>query len=268
MRISIITPTLNQAEFIGRTIDSVLSQRGDFDLDYGVVDGGSSDGTLAILERYGSDLRWASAPDRGQIDAINKGLADADGDILAWINSDDLLLPGALAKVARLFRDSSECQWAHGDCRIIDRNDREIRKWVSAYKRYYARRFSHKSLLSRNFISQMSVFWRRELMDRVGLLDPAFSLAFDYDYWLRMSAVCQPQYIDSPIAAFRWHESSKSSANTREQIAEDELIAQKHGARSAAHRYWKRLQNQLRLGAYRTADLIAATRVTDSSERR
>src|SRR4051812_39375084 len=123
MRISIVTPSYNQGAFIGRTIDSILSQQGDFELDYRVIDGGSTDGTVEVLRSYGDRLTWISEPDKGQVDAINKGLAAVTGDVIGWINSDDLLLPGALAKVAAAFRAQPETEWVHGRCVIIDEHD-------------------------------------------------------------------------------------------------------------------------------------------------
>src|SRR6476660_9299939 len=126
MRISIVTPSYNQGAYIGRTIDSILSQEGDFELDYRVIDGGSTDDTVAVLKSYGDRVAWTSEKDKGQVDAINKGLAKATGDIVGWINSDDLLLPGALAKVADAFRARPSVEWVHGRCVIIDEHDQEV----------------------------------------------------------------------------------------------------------------------------------------------
>lgn len=96
-------PSFNQKRFIGRAIDSVLGQAGEFDLDFRVVDGGSTDGTLDVLGGYGERVRWSSAPDRGQVDALNKGLQAVTGDVLGWLNGDDMLLPGALARAVDAF---------------------------------------------------------------------------------------------------------------------------------------------------------------------
>jgi hypothetical protein len=104
----------------------------------------------------------------------------------------------------------------------------------------------------------MTVFWRRELLDEVGDLDPAFPLAFDYDYWLRLANVCPPVCVDRKLAAFRWHATSKSGANWRAQIAEEERIAQKHGGTSLRHRLSKGLQSRLRRGVYRGLDLLSS----------
>lgn len=169
LRFSIVTPSYNQAGFIARTIDSILGQQGDFDLDYRVVDGGSDDGTLEILRRYSDPrLTWISEPDRGQVDAINKGLRAARGDVVAWVNSDDVLLPGALERVARAFREHPAAEWLHGRCEIIDADDRVVRRWVSLYKHLRAQRHSFENLLTENYVSQMTAFWRRSVhADRI-----------------------------------------------------------------------------------------------------
>ncbi len=249
MKITLITPSFNQAEFIGKTIDSVLSQTGNFELDYVVLDGGSTDKTLEILAAYGNRIRWLSQPDQGQIDAINRGLRAATGDIVGWLNSDDYLLPEALKRIANAFTVNESVQWVYGDCIIVDREGREIRKWVSAFKRSQARHFSIHRLLMSNFISQMTVFWRRELMEKIGYLDDSLPLAFDYDYWLRLAKVSAPTYIDAPQAAFRWYTTSKSGGNIRQQCREDEWIAKRHGLRGVAA-FLKRIQNRFRRIAY------------------
>ena len=109
-----------------RTIDSVLAQRGDFELDYRVLDGASTDDTLEVLRSYGDRVAWVSEPDGGQVAAINKGLRSATGDVVGWLNSDDVLEPGALARIARAFSTNPRVEWVHGRCKIIDEHDREI----------------------------------------------------------------------------------------------------------------------------------------------
>ena len=132
MKFTIITPSLNQGAFIERTLKSIQAQRRDVDVEHWVMDGGSTDGTLDILRRCEGQLSWTSGPDQGQSDAINKGLRRATGDILAWLNSDDVYEPGALVAVAAAYR-TRPFQWAFGNCRIIDETDREIRRAVTAY---------------------------------------------------------------------------------------------------------------------------------------
>jgi glycosyltransferase involved in cell wall biosynthesis len=241
LRISLVTPSFNQARFIGRTVDSVLGQAGDFELEYLVVDGGSTDGTLDLLRDYGGRLGWVSEPDRGQSDAINKGLRRTTGDVVGWLNSDDVLRPGALARVAAAFRDHPEAGWVHGRCDVIDAEDRVIRRWVAAYKDWCSRRYSYARLVTENFISQMTVFWRRSLLDRVGYLDPELHLAMDYDLWLRFAQHGPPVYIPERLAAFRWYAASKSGSGYREQFRVECQLARRH----APGRRWLHLLKRL-----------------------
>jgi glycosyltransferase involved in cell wall biosynthesis len=250
-RISIVTPSLNQAAFLPRTIESVLSQRGDFDLEYLVQDGGSSDGSAEILKGYEGRLAYRIEKDRGQSDAINRGLRRTTGEIIGWVNSDDLLLPGALARVAAAFAGSPGAAWLHGGCEIVDEEDRPIRRWITAYKDFRCRRYSRRALLVENFISQMTVFWRRSAMERVGLLDESLRYTFDYEYWLRLSALGDPLYIPERIAAFRWYTSSKSGAQFEKQFAEDYDVFQRHAPPGALLGLRKRIRTAQIVGAYR-----------------
>lgn len=228
MKISLVTPSFNQAQFIRRTIDSVLAQTGNFELDYRVVDGGSTDGTLDILESYGDRIRWHSEPDRGQVDAINKGLRATTGEIVGWLNSDDVLMPGALAKIADAFAAHPEREWAHGRCVIIDADDREVRRWVSAYKDFRSRHHTFENFLTENYISQMTAFWRRSAHEEIGYLDPDIRFAFDYDLFVRLAARGEPIYVEDPIACFRWYETSKSGGGFVVQMAETAKIGASH----------------------------------------
>ncbi len=209
MKVTIVTPSYNQGTFIERTVRSVLAQRGDFDLEYLVLDGGSTDETLAILRRYEDRLRWSSEPDRGQSDAINKGFRRATGDVLGWLNSDDVYEPGALQAVVTALRDSGR-RWGFGECRIIDEDDREVRSAIARYKTWAARRYSRAGLVARNFIAQPATFFRRDLLDEVGPIDETLHLAMDYDLWLRFARVAEPVFVPAPLAAFRWHGRSKT----------------------------------------------------------
>ncbi|MDN3920476.1 glycosyltransferase family 2 protein [Roseateles violae] len=227
-RISIVTPSFNQAPFIENTLRSVLEQQGDFELEYRVLDGGSTDGTLDILRRYEGRLHWSSGPDKGQVDAINKGLRAARGDIVGWVNSDDVLAPGALAKVAAAFAARPEAEWLHGRCEIIDADDRPIRRWISRYKHARAQRHSLENLLTENYVSQMTTFWRRRVHGEIGYLDESLKLAFDYEFWLRLAKRGAPIYLEDQLASFRWYETSKSGAQYDRQFAEDMAIAGRH----------------------------------------
>jgi glycosyltransferase involved in cell wall biosynthesis len=229
MKISIVTPSFNQAAFIRRTIDSVLAQRGDVALDYRVVDGGSTDGTVEILRSYGDAFAWSSEPDGGQVDAINKGLARATGEVVGWLNSDDVLLPGALAKVAAAFAAHPTVEWVHGRCQIIDSHDREVRQWISAYKHYRCKTHTFENFLTEDYVSQMTTFWRRSVQDEIGLLSTTLRYAFDHDFFLRLARRGDPVYIEDPIACFRWYETSKSGEGYAVQMRETAELAGVHG---------------------------------------
>ena len=236
LRISLCTPSFNHGRFIARTIDSVLSQQGNFQLDYRVIDGGSTDGTRQLLEGYGSRLSWVSERDRGQVDAINKGLAAATGDVVGWLNSDDVLLPGALERVARAFADHPGTEWVHGRCLIIDEHDAPVRDLIGHYKHFRARRHTFDNLLTENYISQMTAFWRREVHADIGYLDPTLDLAFDYDLFLRLARRGPPLYIAEPLACFRWYRTSKSGAGFKRQLDQAAAIAARYGGGQAGSR--------------------------------
>jgi len=207
LTVAVVTPTLNQAGFIRETIDSVLGQ-GYPGLEYRVMDGGSTDGTLEILQSYGSALCYHSGPDAGQSDAINRGWRDTTGEIVAWLNSDDLYLPGALQRVADFFEGHPEVDLAYGDCKLIDAAGRET-------GRYPAQPFDYATLLRSavNYIPQPAAFFRRRLLDEVGELDPGLHYTMDFDYWLRAGLRHQAAYLPIPLASLRLHGGAKSAAD-------------------------------------------------------
>ncbi|EKD29980.1 MAG: glycosyl transferase family 2 [uncultured bacterium (gcode 4)] len=241
MKISIITPSYNQEEFIERTILSVISQAGDFEVEYIIMDGLSTDTSIEIIKKYDDlittwkfeirckklDFIWKSEKDKGQSDAINKGLRLATGDIVTYLNSDDTYNPGALQQVADVL-GSSDNKWCYGKCRIIDRGDNEIRKPITLYKNLLGRRYSYAKLLGENFISQMTVFWKREAMDEIGLFDTNEHLCMDYEYWLRMGQKYNPVYINEYMASFRFYHTSKSGSRFEQQFQDELRLAEKY----------------------------------------
>ena len=244
MRISIITPSYNQARFIERTIQSVLSQ--DYlDLEYIVMDGGSTDGTIEILKKYEDRMVWKSEKDNGQSDAINKGLKMATGDIVAYLNSDDTYEPETFKKVADFFQNNHDKKWVTGKCKIIDENDKEIRKPITFYKNLFLKKFSYFKLLSENFISQPATFWKRELVDEIGYLNEEEHFCMDYEYWLRIGQKYPAGIINSYLANFRYHENSKSGGVNKKQFQDELRIAKKYNDGKmlpiALHKinYWK-----------------------------
>lgn len=226
MRISVITPTLNQCQFLGHTAGSILQQTGSFELEWIVIDGGSIDGTLALLQSLEDPrIRWTSQNDSGQAHAINKGLSQASGDIVSWLNSDDLYVPGALAAVTEAFERHPTAQWLIGRCQIIDANGGVIRSSIARYKDAGLNRYSYRGLLRENFISQPAVFWRRQFASEIGPLDESLHWTMDYDLWLRMAARAQPLILDQALAQFRLHPKSKSGGVDRRQFDEQYRVA-------------------------------------------
>lgn len=223
--ISIITPSYNQAKFLKRTLDSVHSQQGEFRLEHIVVDGGSDDGTVELLKSYGDAIKWISQSDEGQADALNKGIAMAGGDIIGWLNSDDIYEPGCLATVAKTFADEPQTQWLYGKVRIINSDDREIRKLITLYKNLRMRRWSYRKLLAENWISQMGVFWRREAGRQIGPFRKDLHYCMDYNYWLRLGKKWPGRFVDEYLAAFRVHSTSKSTTSFRKQFREELDVA-------------------------------------------
>lgn len=216
-RISIITPSYNQGGFIRETIESVLNQEYP-NLEYIVIDGGSTDSTKSILKEYGNKVDWISEKDRGQSHAINKGLQKATGEIVGFINSDDLLEPGALYKVGKFFSENKKAKWLTGKCRTIDPTGKEIRKGITLYKNVWLHLKSKNILFVINYISQPSTFWHREVLETVGYFDERWEYSMDYDYWLRMCNYYGLDFINSYLASFRVHPQSKAGASANAQF--------------------------------------------------
>ncbi len=229
LKISVAIPCYNAADFIETTIQSILHQ--DYpNIECIVVDGGSSDGTTDILARYNDKITWVTETDMGQSDAINKGLKLATGDIVAELDADDIYERDAFKKVAAFFEQNPDARWVYGKCRNIDGSNREIRKPITWTKNYFSKRYSYNKLLVSNFIPQPAVFWRRELMDEMGLFDVNEHLVMDYEYWLRCGARYAPGYIDDYLAGWRIHPSSKSSRNYITEHREALNIARKYAS--------------------------------------
>lgn len=230
MKITVITPSFNQGHFIERTIRSILEQTFEGELEYLVIDGGSTDDTLRVLKKYSDRLDYVSEKDEGLADAVNKGLGRATGEIIGWLNSDDLYRPGALQRVVHHFREHPDCMWLYGKCRIIDATDREIYRNVTRYKNLLLRRYSYGRLLTENYISQPAVFFRKSLIEEVGMLDTGRKFAMDYDLWLRFGKRYPAAVVPEYLSDFRRHPGSLSENYTGRQFAEQYAVALAHGA--------------------------------------
>ena len=206
--VSITIPSFNQARFVADAIESVLNQ------DYPpveciVIDGGSTDGTVDILRRYGDRLRWISEPDRGQSHALNKGWRMAHGEILGWLNSDDTYRPGALQTIVAAFQLHPEVGGIYGDCDYISAAGEFLEKYETGP-------FDFETFLrtSRSPIPQPSMFIPRTVYEHVGPVNEDLHLAIDWEYWLRVGMQYPILYLPRTLATFRVHGSSKSATES------------------------------------------------------
>jgi glycosyltransferase involved in cell wall biosynthesis len=202
--VSIVTPSFNQGLYLEATIRSVLDQ--DYPrIEYILIDGGSSDGSLDVIRRYAARLaRWVSEPDRGQTEAINKGFALAQGEIFAWLNSDDTYRPGAVSEAVAYLSEHPEIGMVYGQAYYVDDAG-------ATFARFPAGPTDHRRLRRGvTTIPQQASFFRSRLWRMVGPLDPSFYYAMDYDLWVRLSAVSPIAYVRRPWANFRIHDLSKS----------------------------------------------------------
>jgi len=226
-KITIITPTLNQCEFIERTILSVLNQNYP-KLEYIIFDGGSNDGTIEILRKYSDQITWYSEPDRGQSHALNKGLSIASGEIIGFINSDDEYEPDTFQKVGRFFFNNPEAMWVTGKCRIIDPHENEILSVVTLYKQFLLRFDSLYLLGIVNYIPQPATFWRREIIQEIGFFDESLRYVMDYDYWLRIRSRYPLYKLRDHLARFRFYPSSKTWQSALKNESEEEYVIKKY----------------------------------------
>ncbi len=202
--VSIVTPSFNQARYLEETICSVLQQ--DYPhIEYILVDGGSTDGSLEIIQRYADRLAWwVSEPDRGQTEAINKGFAHAHGEILAWLNSDDTYQPGTITEAVDFLQAHPETGMVYGDANLVDEAGNIIGRFPARQTDYHRLRqgFVH--------IPQQASFFRASLWRSVGPLDPTFYFAMDYDLWVRIARFAPLSYYPRLWANFRLHGAGKS----------------------------------------------------------
>jgi glycosyltransferase involved in cell wall biosynthesis len=217
-KISLVTCSYQQGRYLGQAIRSVLDQ-GYPALEYLVIDGGSTDGSVDILRRYETALAfWVSEPDGGQTDALIKGFSRSTGEIMGWLCSDDLLLPGALRAVAAFFRAHPSVMAAYGNALWIDREGRFLRaKKEMGFSRFV---FLH----DHNYVPQPSMFWRRELYRAVHGLDPRFDLAMDADLWERFSRVTRIAHIPRYLSCMRFYAEQKTRRRRLDADQEDQAI--------------------------------------------
>lgn len=228
MKISVITANYNGARFLEQCLKSVVSQRADgFDLEYIVVDGGSADGSLDIINKYKSEIsEIIVGKDEGPFDAINKGFSKASGDILCWLNSDDYYCPGALKRVADTMARDKDAVLCFGHCPIIDEDGNEIRKGITRFKELFYPLSSRFALQCINYISQPAMFFRRDAFREMGGLRRDLKCAWDYDLLIRLFRQGRAVAVENPpLACFRWHPASLSGSFFITQFREEWQVA-------------------------------------------
>jgi glycosyltransferase involved in cell wall biosynthesis len=203
LSVAVVTPSLNQGRFIERTICSVLDQ-GYPALDYVICDGGSTDDTLAVLRAHEGRARVISEPDSGQAEAVNRGIRLSHGDVIGWLNSDDVYLPGALQQVATYLEAHPDVDVVYGDAQLIDAHDALIGP-------YYTEPWNPERLKHRCYLCQPAVFFRRAVVEHFGMLDERLHYALDYEYWLRLAAAgARFAYVPVLFASSRLYPETKT----------------------------------------------------------
>ena len=228
MNVSIITPNYNGERFIEKTIASVLAQREPgVELEYIVMDGASRDRSLEIINRHRAWIdRIISEPDGGPASAINKGLRMASGDLIAWLNADDLYHPGAMKRAIAAMESHPRAALCFGRCRIIDEKGLEIRRGITRFKESFFPFSCRFMIQSINYISQPATFFRRTTLEKAGLLREDLKAAFDYDLILRLwrhGGACR--IAGPPVSDFRWRPDSISGSAFKRQFKEEFDIA-------------------------------------------
>ena len=245
--ISIVTPSFNQAAFLRQALESALSQ--DYpELESIVVDGGSTDGSVAVLESFGDRVRWVSEPDRGQAHAINKGFRMARGGIVAWLNSDDLLLPGAASIAADAFEAQPDLGLVHGEGSLIDEAGAHIDRFRQA-EPFNLWRLIHFG----DTILQQSVFLRRAAVEQVGGLDETLHWGMDWDLYIKIGKRFRTRYLPAEMGAIRVYGDTKTSTGGWRRVRELGRVVERHAGRRGTPSYCGFALNALQAAARRGA---------------
>lgn len=203
MKVSIVTPSFNQGQFIERTLQSV-SRQTEAEIEHVVFDGGSADNTVEILRNFNPPVRWLSKKDKGQADAVNQGIRSTNGEVIGWLNSDDIYYPGAIAQVVAFFTAHPEVDVVYGMADHIDLNDK-------AFESYPTEPWSFGRLHETCFICQPALFFRRRVVAQHGLLDESLNYCMDYEYWLRLGkAGVRFAYLEVKLAGSRLYADNKT----------------------------------------------------------
>jgi len=208
MKVSVVTPSYQQGQFIERTLQSVAIQSAPgLEIEHVVFDGGSTDNTVEILKRFSPPVRWVSKKDKGQTDAVNQGIRATDGEIIAWLNSDDIYYPGVLARVVDYFNSYPEIDVVYGMADHIDTEDH-------AFESYPTEHWNFERFKDTCYICQPALFFRRRVVKAHGLLDESLNYCMDYEYWLRLGINgARFAYMEEKLAGSRLYAENKTLAS-------------------------------------------------------
>jgi glycosyltransferase involved in cell wall biosynthesis len=223
-KISVITPSFNQAHFLERTIKSIVDENYP-NLEYIIIDAGSTDGSVDIIRKYEKYITyWVSEPDNGQSHAINKGLQRATGEWVAWQNSDDIYYPGVFSAIAKASKSNPDVDLIIGNMNLIDENDKLIRDMHFVTPTYQA------MVAEGMVLSNQAAFWRRKVHSDIGWMDESLHLGFDFDWFLRLTKHCKGYSINQCLGAFRIHGLAKTQKMPTQNLEIHKLVRNRHSA--------------------------------------
>lgn len=230
-KISIVIPSYNKVEFIGETIKSIVTQ--DYpNLEVIVQDGGSNDGTLEVIKKYANNypklIKWESKRDKGQVDAINKGMKKATGEILAYINADDVYEKNSFREVGESFNLNQGTYWVAGKGIVINKKNREISKGITLFKYFLLRLNTYWFLLIINYLMQPSVFFSSECFKKYGPFRSDKRYVLEYDFWLQVAKDNMPVVIPNVLSKFRFADENISLTQSTELLNSDLQIVKNH----------------------------------------
>ncbi|MBP9040384.1 MAG: glycosyltransferase [Anaerolineaceae bacterium] len=242
--VSIITPSFNQAQFLEKTMLSVLGQ--DYpNIEYLVADGGSTDGSVEIIRKFEDRLAWwVSEKDRGQADAINKGFSRAKGEFIAWVNSDDYYLPGAVSQAVKALQEHPEAGLVYGNVQVVDKDEEIINTLTYG-------NWQLPDLMTFHIIGQPAVFMRRDALEKAGYLDLSYHFLLDHQLWLRMGLAARYNYVPTLWARAHYHEGCKNLAQAAEFGKEARRIVEWMKSEPAFEPYLRIYQRRVDAGAER-----------------
>ena len=230
-KISIVIPSFNKVEFIGSTLQSIIAQKYS-NLEVIIRDGGSTDGTQEVIKKYAQKypklISWLEKRGEGQKDAINKGLKEVSGEILTYLNADDVYQDGVLREVGEYFAKHPNTLWLAGRGKTIDENGNEIASWVDSYKNYLLKLNNYSWLLCVNYLFQPSVFLSKSAYKNYGPFTGTATGVTEYEMWLRLGKAKMPKILDNVLSGFRLSRGSISTTEFKKILFEDEKIVEKH----------------------------------------